>query len=162
MQVVGTLVAIEEYTKILNDKYNIKLIYQRPRSPETNVLDLGIWCTLQWAVDRIMRGKRGDTEALNRGVLEVWEGSPNMESAFTGVWDRLTRVLKLIQADEGGNETVESMRGKKGAELDTAFEYGVGSTTQAPPAAAAATVPQEAQRLNEIIEILEEEEDDDF
>ena len=33
---------IDEYVRMLNEKWNIKVIFQVPRSPYTNVLDLGI------------------------------------------------------------------------------------------------------------------------
>ena len=39
--------AIEKYVRMLKEKYNIKTIFQVPRSPYTNVLDLGVWCSLQ-------------------------------------------------------------------------------------------------------------------
>ena len=118
----GTREAIDEYTKILLEKHKIEIIHQCPRSPETNVLDLGIWCTLQWAVDAYMRGKLGDLDALHQGVMDTWKDS-KMEKAFNGVWGRLTRVLHLIKMEKGGNETVEKMRGKKGKDLDVAFRW---------------------------------------
>ena len=40
----GTDDCVKEYTHILFEDYNIQIIQQVPRSPETNVLDLGIWC----------------------------------------------------------------------------------------------------------------------
>jgi len=43
----GTEDAINEYTKILETKYNIEIVHQVPRSLETNCLDLGIWCSLR-------------------------------------------------------------------------------------------------------------------
>lgn len=181
----GTVKAIEEYTKILRDDFDIKIVHQCPRSPETNTLDLGIWCTLQWAVDRLMRGKRGDMEALNTGVNAVWDDG-NMEIAFNGVWSRLQRVLNLIIKEEGGNETVEKSRGKKGADMDVPFEWTQTSDTANPFAAVAArmdaaAVDDEAAILDvaddyddrnvitvdddddedEIIEI-DDDEDDDF
>ena len=48
----GTKTAVGDYTKQLLDKHNIEIIQQVPRSPETNVLDLGIWMSLQSAVLR--------------------------------------------------------------------------------------------------------------
>ena len=35
-----------------NNRYNIKLIHQVPRSPYTHILDIGIWCAIQAAVDK--------------------------------------------------------------------------------------------------------------
>ena len=84
----GTAEAIAEYTRVLKEEFNIKIIHQIPRSPETNVLDLGIWCCLQWAVDGLMRGRRGDIHALNKGVNEVWS-SKDLSTAFGSVWKGL-------------------------------------------------------------------------
>jgi hypothetical protein len=67
----GTEEAIKKYTDILETEFDIEIIHQIPRSPETNVLDLGIWCSLQWAVDKLMRGKRGDMEALVQGCTAL-------------------------------------------------------------------------------------------
>ncbi len=37
---------VEQYKNDLMDKYNIILVHQIPNSPETNVLNLGIWMSL--------------------------------------------------------------------------------------------------------------------
>ncbi len=39
----GMIEAIEQYTRHLLENYNIEIIHQPPRSPETNPLDLGVW-----------------------------------------------------------------------------------------------------------------------
>jgi len=113
----GTIEAIEEYTRILADEYNIDIVHQIPWSPDTNVLDLGIWCCLQWAIDGFMRGCRGDVHALNKGVHEVWS-SKDLSTAFENVWNWLGRVLHLIREDNGGNKLVETKRGKQWSALD--------------------------------------------
>jgi hypothetical protein len=123
----GTEEAIKKCTDILKTEFDIEIIHQVPRSPKTNVLDLGIWCSLQWAVDTLMRGKRGDMEALVQGVATVWDGV-GLIAAFGNVWNRLGRVLHLIEEDKGGNELVEKKCGKRWAALDeqpfaTALRY---------------------------------------
>lgn len=45
----GTNEAKEKYTKILK-LFHIEIIWQVPRSPETNMLDLGCWMSIQSAV----------------------------------------------------------------------------------------------------------------
>jgi hypothetical protein len=35
------------YTQLLWDEFRVKLIWQVPRSPETNMLDLSIWMSIQ-------------------------------------------------------------------------------------------------------------------
>ena len=47
----GTNDAITTYTEGLK-KYNVEIIWQVPRSPETNMLDLGVWMSIQSAVER--------------------------------------------------------------------------------------------------------------
>ena len=42
----GTGEAKEEYEKVLKEKYNIHIIWQTLCSSYTNLLDLGVWCTL--------------------------------------------------------------------------------------------------------------------
>ena len=113
----GTEAAIKEYTRILLDEFSIEIIHQLPRSPETNVLDLGIWCSLQRAVDKLIRGRRGYIKALDQGVRQVWD-SNELSTAFGNVWTRLGRVLRLIEEDRGGNELVKKKRGKRWAALD--------------------------------------------
>ena len=48
----GTNEAIQQYTNNLRDCYNIRIIWQIPRLPYTNMLDLGIWMSLQARVER--------------------------------------------------------------------------------------------------------------
>ena len=48
----GTDDAITQYTINMKDTYNIEIIHQVPRSPFTNVLDLGIWASLQGIVEK--------------------------------------------------------------------------------------------------------------
>ena len=37
----------ERYVRHLKDKYNVEVVWQVPYSPETNILDLGVWVALQ-------------------------------------------------------------------------------------------------------------------
>ena len=48
----GTNEAINEYGKHLMIDFNIKLVFQVPRTPYLNVLDLGIWYGLQATVEK--------------------------------------------------------------------------------------------------------------
>ena len=56
----GSNEAVEKYTEDLKNKYKIEIIQQVPRSPETNVLDLGIWMSLQSAVEKESRASRSE------------------------------------------------------------------------------------------------------
>ena len=68
----GTSDAIQTYTTHLLTEYNIKIIWQIPQSPYTNVLDLGIWMSLQARVERRHFLRRCTTDALVSSVMDVW------------------------------------------------------------------------------------------
>ena len=55
----GTVAAKEQYVKILQDKYNVIVSWQSLNSPETNILNLGVWMTIQSVVEWMQR-QRGD------------------------------------------------------------------------------------------------------
>ena len=48
----GTNEVITSYSKTLLDDFNIEIIFQIPCSPYTNVLNLGVWMSLQAGVKR--------------------------------------------------------------------------------------------------------------
>ena len=48
----GTNEAIQQYRSNLHNNYNVAIIWQVPRLPCTNVLDLGIWMSMQARVER--------------------------------------------------------------------------------------------------------------
>ena len=54
----------EQYVKILKDKYNVEVEWQIPNSPDTNMLDLGMWLCLQSKVE--VQHKR---KVMNKDVL---------------------------------------------------------------------------------------------
>lgn len=99
----------DEYVLILKSKYKVIVEWQVPNSPETNLLDLGFWATLQAIVERLHRLKRMSTEALSRTVRDAFEmiGSSKVEN----IYNRWEYVLELIIRGEGRNDLVESNRG---------------------------------------------------
>lgn len=109
----GTDKAVEAYTKQLLDEHKIEIIQQVPRSPETNVLDLGIWMSLQSAVEKEHRNMRHDANALNETVMRVWDAVAS-EDAFKNVFGKLPVIYANIKNNRGGNNLVESNRGKAG------------------------------------------------
>jgi hypothetical protein len=113
----GTAEAWETFTNSLTTKYKVKIIQQCPQSPETNVLDLGIWLSIQAAVEKRMHLREGDKEALANATTEAWKAHLSAES-FTRVCDRLRNVLALTAEDNGGNALVEEKRGKAFRGLD--------------------------------------------
>ena len=49
----GTKEVVVAYVKALQDNYNIECVHQRPRSPVTNMLDLGVWMVFQNVVEKM-------------------------------------------------------------------------------------------------------------
>ena len=111
----GTNETIQKYRTDLFVKHKIILVHQVPQSPDTNVLDLGIWMSLQSLVAKRHRLQRGDKEALHQSVMDVWNQATNTET-FVKVFDRLAKNYKIIRACGGDNNLVEEFRGKKGNE----------------------------------------------
>ncbi len=97
----GTREAIQQHTHDLLVNHNISLIHQAPRSPKTNILDLGLLMSLQAAVEKKHHNRRGTTEVLALSVQEAWLNLP--ASTLNKVFDRIPRVLKLIVADDSDN-----------------------------------------------------------
>ena len=108
----GSNVAIATYRKDLLDNYNIEIIFQIPRSPYTNVLDLGVWMSLQAQVERQDYLKRCNADALVNFVMKSWEDG-NLDHSITKVFLRLKPVLCNILEANGSNDLVECKRGKK-------------------------------------------------
>lgn len=106
----GTNDAKTQYTEALKE-FNIEIIWQVPRSPETNMLDLGVWASIQSKVEKVHHMKRCQHDALARSVMTAWNTYLD-EGAFARVFNRLRVVLSCIVDDGGGNEKVESKRGK--------------------------------------------------
>ncbi|KAG7351610.1 hypothetical protein IV203_010970 [Nitzschia inconspicua] len=80
-------------------------------SPETNMLDLGIWMSIQAVVTRFHHRRGSHPDALARSVENAWNNclSP---SAFQDFHERLKIVLHCIVDDNGGNSLVERKGGK--------------------------------------------------
>ena len=112
----GTNVAIQSYSKTLLEEYNIEIIFQIPRSPYTNVLDLGVWMSLQAAVERQHYLKRCSADALVNSVMKTWNEG-HLDHSITKVFNRLKPVLCNILEAKGGNDLVEMKRGKKHAKI---------------------------------------------
>ena len=107
----GTDIAIAQYTAILANDHNVEVVWQVPRSPETNMLDLSVWMSVQAAVMRVHHMRRCHHDALAQSVEDAWNNylSPN---SFKNVHMRLRVVLFCIVEDKGGNSLVEMKRGK--------------------------------------------------
>lgn len=113
----GSQKSIQEYTDMLKDEWNVIVVFQPPRSPYFNVLDLGFWCSLQSLVQKRMYGNRGVVDTLVKTVYESWE-TQDMTHILGNIFNRLKKVMALIVDGNGSNDLVETKRGKKFRVLD--------------------------------------------
>jgi len=116
----GTDDAIIEYTARLRDVYNIEISHQIPRSPFTNVLDLGVWCALQAAVEKKHFMKRCSIDALVNTVNLTWTDD-SLDKSIKNVFLRLEKVICLINEGDGANDLVETKRGVKNKSMKFDF-----------------------------------------
>ena len=101
---------VDKYVATLKDDHNVIIRHQRPRSPATNMLDLGVWMALQNVVEKLHFRQRTQVEALCRTVEEAWTKLETVK--LENVYTRWLKVLDLIIEDDGGDRFVESKRGK--------------------------------------------------
>ena len=106
----GTQDAVDKYVKDLKKYFNVICVHQRPRTPASNMLDLGAWMALQNVVERLSIRNRKEVEVLARTVKEAWNKFEPQK--LTNIWNRWRMVLDLIIEDEDGDRLVESRRGK--------------------------------------------------
>ena len=107
---------------MMKNDYHIILVHQIPQSPGTNVLDLGIWMSLQSAVKKCHQLRRGDKDALHATVMKVWKDVAS-EEAFMKVFERLKKNYAVIEKSQGSNDYYEEFRGKKGMEDTAAYVF---------------------------------------
>ena len=105
----GTKECVGNYTDMLKDEYNIILKHQQPRSPETNMLDLGAWNSFQSFVEKLHYRKRSDADALSRTIVAAWK-TYFSEKVFLKIYSRWQKVLQLIIDDDGGNALVDGRK----------------------------------------------------
>jgi len=108
------------------------VIFQPPRTCDGNILDLGLWVSMQSGVEKgISRDDlREKPTVIYNKLSEVFY---SMDQAIIDkVHDRLTnKVWHLIVADGGGNQLVETNRGKLTA--DPVVEMNVNNSAIANP-----------------------------
>ena len=105
----GTDLIKDQYTKILKDTYNVCIKWQCPNSPETNMLDLGAWRSIQSIVEHEHRGKAPTANQLSNTVMEAFDRLDS--TTLTKINDRWEKVMELIIAGDGSNEFVEKNHG---------------------------------------------------
>ena len=126
-----------QYETILKQEFEISIEWQVPNSPETNMLDLGVWMALQSLVEKLHMGKVMQSDELTRTVFNSF-GRISQE-IFTKVYERWKYTLQLIISGKGTNEVVEDHRGKQKPSI-------------------LPTVPDSACRQNYTYEVLLDEE----
>ena len=92
----------------LKEDDNVIIIHQVPRGPELNLLDLGIWMSLQSFVEKQHRGNRTDNKALARTCKESWDKFDS--TVFQNVYTQWQKVLQLVIDDKGGSKLVEKRK----------------------------------------------------
>ena len=90
----GTDVTILAYTKLLKVDYNIVLIHQVPRSSYTNLIDLGVWRSLQDQVEKVHFMRRTDIDTLANSVYKTWALHGNA-SGLDNVIEKVWMYLKM-------------------------------------------------------------------
>ena len=107
----GKIEVKAQYEKILQEEFNVIIEWQVPNSPETNMLDLGVWVSLQSIVENIHKGKVMQSDVLSNSVQEAF---PLISSrVLDKVHSRWKLVLQLLVSGKGMNEVVEEHRGLK-------------------------------------------------
>ena len=106
----GTNECVIKYTRILKEEFNVVIIHQVPWSPYTNVLDLGVWRSLQSIVERKHFMRRCNADSLCRTVREAWNGTA-LDAIIGKVFTRLEKVICLIKEEQEANNTVGEKRG---------------------------------------------------
>ena len=112
----GTDEAKEEYVKILREEFNVIIEWQVPNSPDTNLLDLGAWVTIQSVVEWLHRERLMNADVLADTVLEAWNLFDSQK--LTNISMRWEKVLHLIIKGTGSNDLVEQERGLKSTLFD--------------------------------------------
>ncbi len=107
----GMQQARDQYTRQLQPDYNITIRQQSARSPEVNALDLGVWMSVQAAVEERHRNRCRDPDGLAETVQEAWNNLP--EPTITRIFNRIPIVLQQIVSSGGDNITVEERRGRR-------------------------------------------------
>jgi hypothetical protein len=109
----GTKDCIKDYIDMLKTNHNVIVRHKIPRSPDTNILHLGIWCGVQHHVEKEHHGKtKSNVGALARTIESAWD-SYDSNRAFANIYQHWIKVLRLIIAQNGDNILSDSSRSKE-------------------------------------------------
>ena len=71
---------------MLLEDFNIVIIHQIPRLSYTNLLDLGVWCSLQSRMEKEHCQKRMDVYALAKWAMNTWNNDKYLTDVINCVW----------------------------------------------------------------------------
>ena len=83
-----------------------EFVAQPPRSPDLNVLDLGVWTSLQVAVDKLKHDKGNDSPTVSElfdCCIDAWSKWP-ADKVLDKIFKTLVNVLSFIEEEKGGND----------------------------------------------------------
>ena len=123
----GTTDAKKTFMRTLRRKYNVVCKWQVPNSPDTNMLDLGAWATIQSQVEECHRKRVMRNDVLAESVEYAFYHMLDSEKLLN-VYNRWRKVLHLVLKSCGGNELVEGCRGT--ADVDDVEELDLGSDNE--------------------------------
>jgi hypothetical protein len=98
----GTKAAIEAYKSSLQTEHNVIVINQPPRSPDSNVLDLGLWMAIQSNVDYIHQTMTISTDSVAKATQKAW--SQLSKEIIGNVFGKLPEIWTHMAA--GGRQQV--------------------------------------------------------
>ena len=82
-----------------------EFIPQPPKSPDLNVLDLGIWNAVQSIVKEVqlLPGNYIQRDKMVVEVMKKWNKKCDQSSMIADIFDTLTKVRKTVVEFNGGN-----------------------------------------------------------
>jgi hypothetical protein len=102
---------VEKYKQDLLRHYNVRIWHQQPRTPESNMLDLGVWMHVQSTVEAEHFGMRVHRDVLWKTMQDAW-WKHMKQQALINVYNQLLKVVALTIEARGCNRLVEKRRGK--------------------------------------------------
>ena len=101
---------VNQYVRMLEKDHNVICIHQRPPSPATNILDLGVGMALQSVVEKLHHNQRQELNALCSTVKKAREDLDKVN--LTIFYEKWKIVLDLILKNNSGDKFIEANRGK--------------------------------------------------
>lgn len=106
----GGLTRINKMKEEMLARFNVLLVCQPPNSPESNVLDLGVWRSVQSKVDKMDREQRMDAHQLWATIQRAWDeyGTADDNLALHAIWEKLRDIAEVTIASNGDNNNAEA------------------------------------------------------